>query len=64
MATAPKDGTSMVLTTDKPNIVDALGKAWFEVKEGDASIFRPENGKHLLVARVQTAAWPRIAVAK
>ena len=54
----------MVLTTDKPNIVDALGKAWFEVKEGDASIFRLENAKYLLVARVQMAAWPRIAVAK
>jgi hypothetical protein len=54
----------MVLITYKPNIIDALGKAWFEVKEGDASIFRPENGKHLLAARVQMAAWPRIAVAK
>jgi hypothetical protein len=25
-----------------PNIVDALGKDWFDVKEGEASIFRPE----------------------
>jgi hypothetical protein len=63
-ATAAKDGTNTVLITHKPNIIDALGKAWFEVKEGDASIFRPENGKHLLAARVQMAAWPRIAVAK
>jgi hypothetical protein len=61
---APKAGTSMVLITYKPNIIDALGKAWFEVKEGDASIFRPEKGKCLFAARVQMAAWPRIAVAK
>ena len=25
-------------------------KEWFEVKEGEASIFRPENGKYVLVA--------------
>jgi hypothetical protein len=61
---APKGGTNMVPITYKPNIIDALGKARFEVKEGDASIFRPENGKHLLAARVQMAAWPPIAVAK
>ena len=54
----------MVPITYKPNIIDALGKARFEVKEGDASVLRPENGKHLLAARVQMAAWPRIAVAK
>jgi hypothetical protein len=33
------------------------------VKEGEASIFRPENGKYVLVARVQMADWARIAKA-
>jgi hypothetical protein len=61
---APKGGTNMVPITYKSNIIDALGKARFEVKEGDASALRPENGTHLLAARVQIAAWPRIAVAK
>jgi broad specificity phosphatase PhoE len=64
LATAPKAGTNTVLVTHKPNIIDALGKEWFEVKEGEASIFRPENGKYVLVARVQMADWPRIAAAK
>lgn len=63
LATAPKAGTNTVLISHKPNIIDALGKDWFEVKEGEASIFRPENGKYVLVARVQMADWPRIAVA-
>ena len=63
LATAPKAGTNTVLISHKPNIIDALGKDWFEVKEGEASIFRPENGKYLLVARVQMADWPRIAAA-
>jgi len=63
LATAPKAGTNTVLISHKPNIIDALGKEWFEVKEGEASIFRPENGKYVLVARVQMADWPRIAAA-
>jgi broad specificity phosphatase PhoE len=64
LATVPKSGTNTVLISHKPNIIDALGKDWFEVKEGEASIFRPENGKYVLVARVQMADWPRIAAAK
>jgi broad specificity phosphatase PhoE len=63
LAVAPKAGTNTVMITHKPNIVDALGKDWFDVKEGEASIFRPENGKYVLVARVQMADWPRIAAA-
>ena len=63
LAAAPKPGTNTVLITHKPNIVDALGKDWFDVKEGEASIFRPENGRYILVARVQMADWSRIAAA-
>jgi len=61
---APKAGTNTILITHKPNIIDALGKDWFEVKEGEASIFRPENGSFKLVARVQMDEWSRIATAK
>jgi len=63
LAAAPNPGTNTVLITHKPNIIDALGKDWFEVKEGEASIFRPENGRYTLVARVQMADWSRIATA-
>ena len=42
---------------------DALGKDWFDVKEGEASIFRPENGSSKLVARIQMEEWPQIAAA-
>jgi hypothetical protein len=34
------------------------------VKEGEASIFRPESGRYTLVARVQMDEWPRIAAAQ
>jgi broad specificity phosphatase PhoE len=63
LATSPKPGTNTLLITHKPNILDALGKDWFDVKEGEASIFRPDNGKYALVARLQMADWPRIAAA-
>jgi len=63
LGTAPKPGTNTILITHKPNIVDALGKDWFDVKEGEASIFRPENGSYKLFARVQMDEWSRIAVA-
>jgi len=63
IGTAPKPGTNTILITHKPNIVDALGKDWFDVKEGEASIFRPENGSYKLLARVQMDEWSRIAMA-
>jgi broad specificity phosphatase PhoE len=63
LGTAPKPGTNTILITHKPNIVDALGKDWFDVKEGEASLFRPENGSYKLLARVQMDEWPRIAAA-
>lgn len=61
LAIPPNPGTNTVLITHKPNIIDALGKDWFDVKEGEASIFRAENGSYTLVARVQMTDWPRIA---
>jgi hypothetical protein len=63
LATAPKPGTNTILVTHMPNIVDALGKDWFDVKEGEASIFRPDAGRFVLVARLQMADWPDIAMA-
>jgi broad specificity phosphatase PhoE len=64
LSVAPQAGTNTIIITHKPNIVDALGKDWFDVKEGEASIFRPENGSYKLVARVQMDQWARIAAAR
>jgi phosphohistidine phosphatase SixA len=63
LTTAPKGGTNTILITHYPNILAALGKDWFDVKEGEASIFRPESGTYKLVARVQMDEWSRIATA-
>ena len=63
LSTAPTPGTNTILITHKPNIVDALGKDWFDVKEGEASIFRPENGSYKLIARVHMEEWPHLGAA-
>lgn len=61
LAVVPKDHTNTILISHQPNIVAALGKDWFDVKEGETSIFRPVDGGYKLVARVQMDEWPRIA---
>ena len=62
LAQAPDKGKNNFLITHKPNIVDALGKDWFDVKEGEASIFKPEGGTYQLIARVQMEDWSKLAV--
>src|SRR5579883_417930 len=63
LATAPQPGTNTILVTHQPNIIAALGKDWFDVKEGEALIFHPGNGGYAPVARVQMEEWPRLALA-
>jgi phosphohistidine phosphatase SixA len=63
LAKVPEKGKNDILVTHKPNIIDALGKDWFDVKEGEASIFKPEEGRYRLIARVQMEDWPKIAAA-
>jgi len=63
LSAAPRPGANAILITHKPNIIDALGKDWFDVKEGEASIFRPENESYKLVARIQMEEWPQMTAA-
>jgi phosphohistidine phosphatase SixA len=61
-STTPPAGTNVILVTHKPNILDAFGKDWFDVREGEASIFKPDGkGGYTLVARVQATDWARLA---
>src|SRR5712691_1806196 len=61
-ATAPPTGTNVILVTHKPNIMDAFGKDWFDVREGEASVFKPDGaGKYELVGRIQAADWGKLA---
>ena len=43
--------------------MDAFGKDWFDIREGEASIFKPDGsgGYYRLVARLQAADWSKLA---
>jgi broad specificity phosphatase PhoE len=61
-ATRPAKGTNTLVVSHKPNIVDAFGKDWADVREGEASIFKPDgHGKFVVVGRVQAAEWAELA---
>src|SRR5437762_5997292 len=54
----PEAGTNTLIVTHKPNILDAFGKDWFEVREAETSIFKPDGrGGYALVGRVQIGQW-------
>jgi broad specificity phosphatase PhoE len=60
-ATPPTKGTNTLVVSHKPNILDAFGKDWFDVREGEASIFKPDgDGKFVLVGRVQATQWAEL----
>ena len=61
-ATPPDAGTNTVIVSHKPNVIDAFGKDWFEVKEGEASVFKPDGqGGYKAVGRVQAEQWATLA---
>jgi len=60
--TAPPAGGNNIIISHKPNIMDAFGKDWFDVREGEASIFRPDgSGGYRLIVRVQADQWSKLA---
>jgi len=55
---APAPGTNTLLVTHKPNIADAFGKGFADVKEAETLIYRPNpSGPPTLIARVQASEW-------
>ena len=56
--TLPPAGTNLVIVTHKPNIMDAFGKDWFDIREGEASVFKPDGqGGYKPVVRIQAGEW-------
>jgi hypothetical protein len=60
-ATPPPAGSNAVIVTHKPNIMDAFGRDWFDVREGEASVFRPQGGGYKLIVRVPAEEWSKLA---
>lgn len=62
VSVAPPAGTNLVIVSHKPNIVDAFGKDWGDVRECDASVFEPDgNGGYKLIIRIQANEWSKLA---
>ncbi len=56
--TPPPAGTNVVIVTHKPNIMDAFGKDWFDIREGETSVFKPDgNGGYKPIVRIQAGEW-------
>jgi phosphohistidine phosphatase SixA len=61
-ATPPDPATNTVIVTHKPNLLEAFGRDWFDVEEGEASVFKPgSSGEAIFVARLQVSDWMRAA---
>jgi phosphohistidine phosphatase SixA len=51
-------GSNLVVVTHKPNIMDTFGKDWFDVREGEASVFKPDGqGGYKPVVRIKADEW-------
>lgn len=60
--THPDQADTDPLNFDKPNIVDAAGKDFLDIGEGETAIFQPlGDGKFKPVARVTVARWSQLA---
>lgn len=53
-------GENRLIVTHRANIAHAFGKEWYDVKEGEASVFRVERGAYSLVTRMQLDDWSRL----
>ena len=62
LSTTPASGTNTIVTTHKPNIVDAFGKDWSNLREGEASVFEPDGqGSFKLIVRVPAEEWAKLS---
>ena len=55
-------GQNRLIVTHRVNIAQASGKEWYDVKEGEASIFKIEKGAYSLLARLLLDEWGRLAL--
>src|SRR4051812_501470 len=62
VAERPPADNNVVIVSHKPNLVDAFGSDWSDVREGEASIFEPDGkGGYKLLARIQASTWAELA---
>ncbi len=60
----PAADSNLVIVTHKPNLMEAFGKDWSDVREGEASVLKPDDyGGYKLVVRVQANEWSALVKA-
>jgi phosphohistidine phosphatase SixA len=59
LAVYPPADNNLIIVTHKPNITEAFGKDWSDVREGEASIFEPalKGGGYRLIVRIKADEW-------
>ena len=61
----PPADNNVVIVTHKPNILEAFGQDWSEVREGEASVFEPDGkGGTKLIVRIRADEWSGLAQAE
>ena len=62
VAGRPPADNNLVIVSHKPNIIEAFGKDWLDVREGEASVFEPDgDGGYKLIVRIQASEWGKLA---
>jgi phosphohistidine phosphatase SixA len=62
VATWPELDNNVLIVSHRPNIIDAFGKDWLDVREGEASVFAPDGkGGYKLIVRIQADEWGKLA---
>lgn len=62
VTTSPPADKNAVIVTHKPNIIDAFGTDFSDIREGEASIFQPDGrGGYKLIVRVKAEEWENLA---
>ena len=58
----PPPDNNIVIVTHKPNLVEAFGTSWSDIREGEAGVFEPDftGGGYRLLARIQANDWGRL----
>jgi len=54
----PPIDNNLVIVTHKPNITEAFGKDWSDIREGEATVFEPDSkGGYKLIVRIPANEW-------
>jgi phosphohistidine phosphatase SixA len=65
LAMAPPADNNLIIVTHKPNILEAFGKDFADVREGEASVFEPDvKGGYKLIVRIKADEWSGLVQAE